>query len=208
MIRQPLKCTLPVGATYSLSLLLHDGSLYTGAITIPAKEAYSQQIPIFSRGSVIRLYGPDLFEFVVTNGDRLSEIELIKLEPGRVQTAAYQMSDSKWSMLPQNLNYQQELAKCQAYLWRGSNLHFHAYRSAGFNAVIQIPLPVPMRVDSPAVTIDGLLISSTGASEAITPIKTYGATSGILMVETTVSTLEGTFVGDAQVTGITVNAEL
>ena len=115
VIRQPLKCTLPVGATYSLSLLLHDGSLYTGAITIPAKEAYSQQIPIFSRGSAIRLYGPDLFEFVVTNGDRLSEIELIKLEPGNRQTAAYKKSDGTWAMLPQGIDYRQELAKCQAY---------------------------------------------------------------------------------------------
>lgn len=115
VIRQPLKRTLPVGATYSLSLFLHDGSLYTGAITIPAKEAYSQQIPIFSRGSVIRLYGPDLFEFVVTNGDRLSEIELIKLEPGGTQTAAYKKSDGTWAMLPQGIDYRQELAKCQAY---------------------------------------------------------------------------------------------
>lgn len=208
VIRQPLKRTLPVGATYSLSLLLHDGSLHTGAITIPAKEAYSQQIPIFSRGSAIRLYGPDLFELVVTNGDRLSEIELIKLEPGGTQTAAYKKSDGTWAMLPQGIDYRQELEKCQAYYWEGDNLCFHAYRAAGYNATIQVPLPGPMRVDSPAVTIDGLLISSTGASEAITPIKTYGATSGILMVETTVSTLDGTFVGNAQVTGITVNAEL
>ena len=49
------------------------------------------------------------------NGDTLSDIEIIKLEPGRVQTAAYQKSDGTWAMLPQNLNYQQELAKCQAY---------------------------------------------------------------------------------------------
>ena len=135
-------------------------------------------------------------------------IAWVKLEEGENQTLYAENGDGTVTVLPQGLNYQQELAKCQAYLWRGSKLHFHAYRSAGFNAVIQIPLPVPMRVDSPAVTIDGLLISSTGASEAITPIKTYGATSGILMVETAVSTLEGTFVGDAQVTGITVNAEL
>lgn len=208
VIKQMLKRALPVGATYSMSLLQHDGSFYSGVVTIPAKDAYSQSIPIFSNGSQFRLYGPNSFELVVMSGDTLAETEIIKLEPGGTQTLAYQKSDGTWPILPQNLNYQQELAKCQAYLWRGSNLHFHAYRSAGFNAVIQIPLPVPMRVDSPAVTIDGLLISSTGASEAITPIKTYGATSGILMVETTVSTLEGTFVGDAQVTGITVNAEL
>lgn len=208
-IRQTLRRKLPVGSPCTISILNFDGTFSTGTVTIPNEDEYSGVIrfPGLS-SSMVRLLGPDTLEFIVWSGETVNALEFIKLEPGNRQTAAYQKSDGTWAILPQNLDYGQELAKCQAYLWRGSNLHFHAYRSAGFNAVIQIPLPVPMRVDSPAVTIDGLLISSTGASEAITPIKTYDATSGILMVETTVSTLEGTFVGDAQVTGITVNAEL
>lgn len=205
-IRQVLKCALPIGETYSLSILLHNKSFYTQVITVPTKNEYSQ--PLLIGNSVLRLLGPDLFELIVFNGDTIPEVVLIKLEPGKTQTAAYQTSNGTWAMLPQNLDYQQELAKCQAYYWEGDNLCFHAYRAAGYNAVIQVPLPGPMRVDSPAVTISGMLISSTGASEAITPIKTYGATSGILMVETTVSTLNGTFIGNAQVTSIAVNAEL
>ena len=136
------------------------------------------------------------------------DLTAVKIELGDTQTLAYQKSDGTWAMLPQNLNYQQELAKCQAYYWEGDNLCFHAYRAAGYNAVIQVPLPGPMRVDSPAVTISGLLISSTGASESITPASTYGATSGILIIESPVSTLDGTFVGNAQVISIAVNAEL
>lgn len=205
-IRQVFRRALPIGETYSLSILLHDKSFYTQAITVPTKNEYSQ--PVLIGNSMLRLFGPDLFELIVANGDTIPEVVLIKVEPGKTQTAAYQKADGTWAMLPQNLDYQQELAKCQAYYWEGDNLCFHAYRSAGYNAVIQVPLPGPMRVDSPTVTISGMLISSTGASEAITPIKTYGATSGILMVETTVSTLNGTFIGNAQVTSIAVNAEL
>ena len=208
VIKQMLKRALPVGATYSMSLLQHDGSFYSGVVTIPAKDAYSQSIPIFSNGSQFRLYGPNSFELVVVNGDTLTETEIIKLEPGGTQTAAYKKSDGTWAMLPQGIDYRQELAKCQAYYWEGDNLCFHAYRAAGYNAVIQVPLPGPMRVDSPAVTISGLLISSTGASESITPASTYGATSGILIIESPVSTLDGTFVGNAQVISIAVNAEL
>ena len=205
-IRQVLKRALPIGETYSLSILLHDKSFYTQVITVPTKNEYSQ--PVLIGNSMLRLFGPDLFELIVFNGDTIPEVVLIKLEPGKTQTAAYQKADGTWAMLPQNLDYQQELAKCQAYYWEGDNLCFHAYRAAGYNAVIQVPLPGPMRVDSPAVTISGLSISSTGASESITPASTYGATSGILIIESPVSTLDGTFVGNAQVISIAVNAEL
>ena len=44
------------------------------------------------------------------------KIKALKLEEGSSQTLAYQKSDGTWAMLPQNLSYQQELAKCQAYL--------------------------------------------------------------------------------------------
>lgn len=45
----------------------------------------------------------------------MTETEIIKLEPGKIQTAAYKKSDGKWAMIPQGLDYRQELAKCQAY---------------------------------------------------------------------------------------------
>ena len=115
VIKQTLKRALPVGATYSMSLLQHDGSFYSGEVTIPAKDAYSQSIPIFSNGSQFRMYGPNSFELVVVNGDTLTETEIIKLEPGGTQTAAYKKSDGTWAMLPQGIDYRQELAKCQAY---------------------------------------------------------------------------------------------
>lgn len=220
-VLSPQSAEMIKGETLTFSVLTTDGQLLTATGEVPADwessptNLYLMRLPFANKmyfdlalQSVNQL--PPRARLVAASanaGDSVS-VAAIKLELGEGQTLAYKKADGTWARLPQNLDYQQELAKCQAYLWRGSKLHFHAYRSAGFNAVIQIPLPVPMRVDSPAVTIDGLLISSTGASEAITPIKTYGATSGILMVETTVSTLEGTFVGDAQVTGITVNAEL
>lgn len=112
-IRQVLKRALPIGETYSLSILLHDKSFYTQVITVPTKNEYSQ--PVLIGNSMLRLFGPDLFELIVFNGDTIPEVVLIKLEPGKTQTAAYQKADGTWARLPQNLDYQQELAKCQVY---------------------------------------------------------------------------------------------
>ena len=157
VITQTLKRALPVGATYSMSILQHDGSFYSGEVTIPAKNAYSQSIPIFSNGSQFRLYGPNSFELVVMSGDTLAETEIIKLEPGGTQTAAYKNTDGKWAMLPQNLDYRQELTKCQAY-----QIELNSQRAAvpTFGTAMKgptfwyavIPLPVAMRA-TPVVTL-------------------------------------------------------
>lgn len=43
------------------------------------------------------------------------KVAAVKLELGDAQTLAHQKPDGTWAMLPQNLDYRQELAKCQAY---------------------------------------------------------------------------------------------
>lgn len=209
---------LVAGEVYTVSLLI--GSIGSGGpINVYVQENGGDYLsPINSLISQNGLFSQtfvcpktESYLIIFTNSSQSTlafDLTAVKIELGDTQTLAYQKSDGTWAMLPQNLNYQQELAKCQAYYWEGDNLCFHAYRAAGYNAVIQVPLPGPMRVDSPAVTISGLLISSTGASESITPASTYGATSGILIIESPVSTLDGTFVGNAQVISIAVNAEL
>ena len=158
VIKQMLKRALPVGATYSMSLLQHDGSFYTGVITIPEVGAYSKTISIFSNGSQFRMYGPNSFELVVFNGDTLTEIELIKLEPGGTQTAAYQKSDGTRAMLPQNLDYGQELAKCQAYQielnpYKFQNPTVGAVTRGPDNWYCAIALPATMRT-IPTLKID------------------------------------------------------
>ena len=145
VIKQMLKRALPVGAMYSMSVLQHDGSFYAGVVTIPAKDAYSQSIPIFSNGSQFRMYGPNSFELVVFNGDTLTETEIIKLEPGKIQTAAYKKSDGKWAMIPQGLDYRQELAKCQAY--------FQLYHTQALRPTYAADCRPVMRIDPTTGTL-------------------------------------------------------
>lgn len=74
------------------------------------------------------------------------KIKALKLEEGSSQTLAYQKSDGTWAMLPQGLNYQQELAKCQAYLQSfGIYDAFVCIDAADSYTDFQVPLSVPFR---------------------------------------------------------------
>ena len=157
-IRQVLKRALPIGETYSLSILLRDKSFYTQVITVPTKNEYSQ--PVLIGNSMLRLFGPDLFELIVFNGDTIPEVVLIKLEPGKTQTAAYQKADGTWARLPQNLDYQQELAKCEYYHKRFSgNFCTVGFGFASSNSLVigLISLPNGLRLSSPTVTLSGTI---------------------------------------------------
>lgn len=171
-IRQVLKRALPIGETYSLSILLHDKSFYTQVITVPTKNEYSQ--PVLIGNSMLRLFGPDLFELIVFNGDTIPEVVLIKLEPGKTQTAAYQKADGTWAMLPKNLDYQQELAKCQAYLWVPQQKNGYTALGVGHAenaniAWVTVVPPVSMRTGgTPTVKISDVSALNLRGSSIVT----------------------------------------
>lgn len=158
VIRQTLKRGLPVGTPYTLSILNFDGTFSTGKITVPARDEYSSNVIIPGLlSSSARLLGPDTLELVIWPGETVNELEFIKLEPGNTQTAAYQKSDGTWAMLPQNLSYQQELAKCQAYLQIfGQYDGFICTETNSAYSDFMLPLSVPFRTQPVVVANGGL----------------------------------------------------
>lgn len=158
MIRSSLRRTLSVGATYTLTVLFRNGTVVSNVITVPNEDNPSELTPITPGGTYMRLFGPKTFEIVGITGDKTPEIELIKLEQGNRQTAAYQKSDGKWSRLPQNLSYEQTLANCQAYQ---IELNYRRLQNPTIGTVVRgpgswyvaIPLPTTMRV-APAIKIE------------------------------------------------------
>lgn len=155
LIRSSLRRTLPIGATYTITVLFYNGTMVSNVITVPTDGNPSAHTPITPGGTYVRLYGPQTFEVVGITGDKTPEIEFIKLEPGNRQTAAYQKPDGKWAMLPQGLNYQQELAKCQAYLQSfGIYDAFVCIDAADSYTDFQVPLSVPFRAQ-PVVLENG-----------------------------------------------------
>lgn len=83
------------------------------------------------------------------------KIKALKLEEGSSQTLAYQKSDGTWAMLPQNLDYHTELAKCQAYLQSfGIYDAFVCIGAADSYTDFQVPLSVPFRAQ-PVVLENG-----------------------------------------------------
>lgn len=192
VITQTLKRPLPVGATYSMSIFQHDGSFYTGVVTIPDTGGYST-IAISSKGSQFRLFGPNSFELVATNGDTLNDIEIIKLEPGGTQTAAYQKSDGTRAMLPQNLNYQIELEKCQAYQIelnpnRLQNPTIGVVTRGPGSWYVAIPMPTSMRT-TPAVSASGgtLAVECVDGAYPVSQITPLSSTAGMLLCGLTFS---------------------
>lgn len=155
LIRSSLRRTLPIGATYTITVLFYNGTMVSNVITVPTDGNPSAHTPITPGGTYVRLFGPQTFEVVGITGDKTPEIEFIKLEPGNRQTAAYQKPDGKWAMLPQGLNYQQELAKCQAYLQSfGIYDAFVCIDAADSYTDFQVPLSVPFRAQ-PVVLENG-----------------------------------------------------
>ena len=83
------------------------------------------------------------------------KIKALKLEEGSSQTLAYQKSDGTWLLLPQNLDYQQELAKCQGYYWESSIIFASITQFDKNNLICNVQFPVKMRT-VPAVTIKSI----------------------------------------------------
>lgn len=155
LIRSSLRRTLPIGATYTITVLFYNGTMVSNVITVPTDGNPSAHTPITPGGTYVRLFGPQTFEVVGITGDKTPEIEFIKLEPGNRQTAAYQKPDGKWAMLPQGLNYQQELAKCQGYYWESSIIFASITQFDKNNLICNVQFPVKMRT-VPAVTIKSI----------------------------------------------------
>lgn len=107
------------------------------------------------------------------------KIKALKLEEGSSQTLAYQKSDGTWAMLPQNLDYHTELAKCQAYLWVPQQKNGHTVLGVGHAenaniAWVTVVPPVSMRTggtptvkisDASALNLRGSsIVTATGVS--------------------------------------------
>lgn len=82
-------------------------------------------------------------------------IAWVKLEEGKTQTLYAENGDGTVTVLPQNLNYQQELAKCQAYLQSfGIYDAFVCIDATDSYTDFQVPLSVPFRAQ-PVVLKNG-----------------------------------------------------
>lgn len=115
-IFQVLKKPLTAGSIYTVSVLFSDGTFVSKSITAAQSEG-SDILQLTSAGSYVRFSGNSAFNIVVLGGDTVPAIAEMKVEPGDTQTLAYKKSDGTWTRLQQNLDYQAELSKCQAYLW-------------------------------------------------------------------------------------------
>ena len=103
----------------------------------------------------------------------------VKLEDGADQTLFVENGDGTVTVLPQNLDYQQELAKCQAYLWvpqqkNGYTVLGVGHVENGNIAWVTVVPPVAMRTGgAPSVKISDVsalnlrgssIVTATGAS--------------------------------------------
>lgn len=117
---------LVAGEVYTVSFLI--GSIESGGpINVYVQENGGDYLsPINSLISQNGLFSQtfvcpktESYLIIFTNSSQSTlafELTAVKIELGDTQTIAYQKADGKWAMLPQNLDYGQELAKCQAYL--------------------------------------------------------------------------------------------
>lgn len=131
--------------------------------------ANGERIEVNANNGGVQYYG----------GNVTRTVKAIKLEVGEGQTLAYQKADGKWAMLPQGLNYQQELAKCQAYLWVPQQKNGYTVLGVGHAenaniAWVTVVPPVSMRTggtptvkisDASALNLRGSsIVTATGVS--------------------------------------------
>lgn len=102
------------------------------------------------------------------------DLTAVKIELGDTQTLAYQKSDGTWAMLPQGLNYQQELAKCLAYLWVPQQQNGYTILGVGHAentniAWVTVVPPVSMRTGgTPTVKISDVSALNLRGSSIVT----------------------------------------
>lgn len=137
------------GETLTASVLFDD-SLVTAAKVLTSPVTYfpfdtGERVEVILESGSVQYYG----------GSVTRTVKAIKLEVGNTQTLAYQKTDGSWALLPQNLNYQQELVKCQAYYWESKMEFASSTLFDSNNLICNVQFPVKMRT-IPAVTIYSL----------------------------------------------------
>lgn len=117
-----------------------------------------ERIEVYAENGGVQYYG----------GNVTRTFKSVKLEVGDNQTHAYQKSDGSWAMLPQNLNFGQTLAKCQAYQFvsKDPNASFPAVMN-GKAGTVTLLTPTPI-AKTPVFVKDatsgyGVVWTSTGA---------------------------------------------
>lgn len=117
-----------------------------------------ERIEVYAENGGVQYYG----------GNVTRTFKSVKLEVGDNQTHAYQKSDGSWAMLPQNLNFGQTLAKCQAYQFvsKDPNASFPAVMN-GKAGTVTLLTPTPI-AKTPVFVKDatsgyGVVRTSTGA---------------------------------------------
>lgn len=147
LIRQTLSAPVLSGQTYTLSVLLANGTLVqaSGQATVEATTwCYLQITPT----SYIRAVGLNTVEIVETT--ETSPIKALKMEAGSHQTLAHQ-ENGQW-VINETPDYGEELAKCQRYFYRYVGNVFLCNYATG-EGYASFEFPVEMRI-TPTVTID------------------------------------------------------
>lgn len=147
LIRQTLSAPVLFGQTYTLSVLLANGTLVqaSGQATVEATIwCYLQITPT----SYIRAVGLNTVEIVETT--ETSPIIALKMEAGSHQTLAHQ-ENGQW-VINETPDYGEELAKCQRYFYRYVGNVFLCNYATG-EGYASFEFPVEMRI-TPTVTID------------------------------------------------------
>ena len=147
LMRQTLSAPVLSGQTYTLSVLLANGTLVqaSGLATVEATIwCYLQITPT----SYIRAVGLNTVEIVETT--EASPIKALKMEAGSHQTLAHQ-ENGQW-VINETPDYGEELAKCQRYFYRYVGNVFLCNYATG-EGYASFEFPVEMRI-TPTVTID------------------------------------------------------
>ena len=153
------------GRTVTISALLTNGKLITGTVTIKNLTSSDRNyIAVWdddtnANGGILIFASTSDVTFSVRGlSGKSFSVVAVKMELGTRQTLAHQ-ENGDW-VLNELPNYEEELAKCQRYLFvvapNGNPYGFSAFgngRSGG--AVVILSTPVTMRSASPTVTYSG-----------------------------------------------------
>lgn len=197
-VLSPQSAEMIKGEPLTFSVLTTDGQLLTATGEVPADwessptNLYLMRLPFANKmyfdlalQSVNQL--PPRARLVAASanaGDSVS-VAAIKLELGEGQTLAYKKADGTWARLPQNLDYQQELAKCEYYHKRFSG----NFCTVGFGfavtntqAIALFSLPNGLRLSSPTVTLSGTIyaVSPLGVGSSSIPIASQPTNASII----------------------------
>ncbi len=197
LIRQTLSAPVLPGQTYTLSVLLANGTLVQNSGQSTAEDVDWCLLQI-TPTCYIRAVGLNKVELVETA--ETPPIKALKMEAGDHQTLAYQDESGAWQLF-ETPDYGEELAKCQRYQLVLSSTDSHSSVGSGVvhtttQARIVIPLPNTLRI-KPTLSYSGnfqLLTNGTGAT--ITKIVLESINQNCISVQATSS---GLVVGQAAI---------